>query len=166
MQLKISRLKKKIKRLLFELWLLLLISGTFIYFNEKYEFVLISKSAGVSLGKPYCLECYGLYTRLIPPIKGFNIVYESEDKDFGLLMHEYYGEIGNKYIARLSIPDELDYFSKENYMGLVLFEIKYKTTNDFMLACLNELDYTKYEKNKIEFCNYYHKYSFGEPYFK
>ena len=81
-------------------------------------------------------------------------------------MHEYYGEIGNKYIARLSIPDELDYFSKENYMGLVLFEIKYKTTNDFMLACLNELDYTKYEKNKIEFCNYYHKYSFGEPYFK
>ena len=159
-------MKKKLKKILFLLWLFLLISGTLSYFNYKYEFIGFAWASGVSLGKPYCLKCLNFYTTLLPPIKGFNILYRNKYLgDNVLLIHEFYKKSGDNYVARLYVPEKLDIFKKEDYYALVLFEIKLETTNDFMKACLKELDRTEIE-NKIEFCNYYHKRSFGEPYFK
>lgn len=126
-------MRKKIYKVL-----LVIISIIFVLYvvNDFLHILEISGSYGVSNGLPYCLNCLGLTTSL--PIY-------SEGK---LANHLYYGRAMNHRIISI-VGNNITFISgKQNYtvskeaiFGTYIIEWKYKTTNNFKLAC--EHEYTK-----------------------
>ena len=160
-----KRIALKTIKLFFIIFISLEILISSVSYLFDFSIIETAYTKGVSNGKPYCLECIVFYTKHLPPIKGLNVIYKADYDNYTYLNHEFYGEKDDYYIARAKVPYALDYFKKEYFYGVVLFQIKKNVTDDFMEACLKENEEQK-EENSLELCNEYYENAFGEPYSK
>ncbi len=111
-------------------------------------------SSGASQ-EPYCLNCLGFYVSMEPRVNDQIVYFSKFKEDTFLLQHPLIFKNETNYFACANPYKEkclgVDTINKEDYIGKVVFELKLETTQDFMIACLKELDDIKIE-NKIKYC--------------